>query len=66
MFEHRHGFSNGQEVLSTDPQDAVEPRGFIFSFRPKAARAEDRARVVFEDNAIRDVLLVNLVAVEGN
>lgn len=63
--KHRHGFFPGQEVLSTDPKDLVAPRGFIFSFRPQSERAIDRARVVFTDNAIRDVLLVNLIAVES-
>lgn len=44
----------GQDVRSTNPKDAIEPRGYVFAFRA------DKARVVFKDNAIRDVDLADL------
>jgi hypothetical protein len=47
-----------QDVISSDPQDAIEPRGFIFALRG------DNARVVFADNAMRDVPLASLTSAE--
>lgn len=44
-----------QEVISNDPKDANEPRGYIF-----ALRANDMARVVFDDRTMRDVPLTVL------
>jgi hypothetical protein len=44
-----------QNVISDNPKDAIEPHGYIFAFR-----GETMARVVFNDMAVRDVLLSDL------
>lgn len=44
-----------QEVVSLDPKDAAEPRGYIFAFR-----AANVARIIFENFSMRDVPLSSL------
>lgn len=65
-FDHRHGFELRQPVVSMAIKDAIQPRGYIFAFRPAAGdnRALDRARVVFDGSGLdlRDVLVSDLVA----
>lgn len=48
-----------QEVVSNDPKDSVEPRGYILCFR--GTIEYPMARIVFEDHSIRDVFLSELI-----
>jgi hypothetical protein len=49
MISERNGFILRQRIISIDPKDAIEPHGYIFAFRGELVR------IVFDDNAIRDV-----------